>query len=189
MNAITLEQFDLLDVGNSVTMCGAMYAGNGHLYLVPFPDSSLQDMENPIQFLVMPSEDWERFLHQSDVQDVRTPNKAILRKSQRMIDRTIQWDVFRRDHFRCRYCGQERPLTVDHVILWESGGASVSGNLISSCARCNRLRGNMEYDVWLNSEEYRKVSAQLDGWTIENNLMVARNLERLRSIVTKQRSR
>ncbi|WP_212636678.1 HNH endonuclease, partial [Salmonella enterica] len=55
----------------------------------------------------------------------------ILRKNQRILDQKIAWEVYRRDKYKCRYCGIDNvPLTVDHIITWESGGATHADNLM-----------------------------------------------------------
>lgn len=190
---ISLDEIDLLDIGNSIVMSGTIFAGNGRTYLVPLP-GRVEDLAQQTVVLVMGDADWERFLHQSDVLDVQSsvPGKAILRKSQRAIDRNIQWEVFKRDGYRCRYCGIEAPLTVDHVVLWENGGPTIEENLISACGPCNRKRGRMEYDEWINSRAYERVSAGTDTSAHVPhllNLSVTHRLEELRAIKTKERSR
>lgn len=189
MTAITLDEIDLYDVGNAISLCGALWSGRGQLYLVQFPNTPDEDMLLPQAVLRMTPDELERFLQQSDVQDVRGFGHAILRKSQRMIDATMQWNVFHRDGYVCRYCGERRPLTVDHVILWENGGATVEDNLISACRRCNKLRGSMEYDIWLRSKEYGKVSVGLTAGQFDRNRAVVQQLDGLRSIEAKVRSR
>ncbi len=189
MKTISLSDIDIYDVGNAISLAGAIWCGRGQLYLVPFPNTSAEDMQLPQALLAMNPTELERFLHQSDVLDVQGHGHAILRKSQRIIDSTMQWKVFHRDGYRCRYCGERRPLTVDHVILWENGGATVEDNLISSCRRCNKLRGSMEYDQWMESNEYRKLSRGLYPMDKQTNLAVVATLDRLRSIQAKVRSR
>lgn len=54
-----------------------------------------------------------------------------------------------------------KPLTVDHLVLWEEGGPSIPTNLVAADRRCNKTRGNMRYEDWLNSSYYRKVSKRL----------------------------
>jgi hypothetical protein len=186
MNTATLDQIDILDVGNAIQLGGAIWTGKGKIYIVPLPD---EDLRGDIEILRMSDSEWERFLQQSDYLDVQGPGKAILRKSQRQIDQAISWRVYRRDGYVCRYCGQERPLTVDHVILWESGGASVEDNLISACRRCNKLRGNTEYAAWLDSDDYRVVSKDIKPEVRALNQAVVLNLDRLRQIKSKPRSR
>lgn len=51
--------------------------------------------------------------------------------------------VFARDSWTCQYCGQRQAtLTVDHVIPRSRGGESVWENIVTSCATCNRRKGN-----------------------------------------------
>ena len=50
--------------------------------------------------------------------------------------------VFARDRHRCQYCGSEHHLTVDHVVPRSRGGADTWDNLVTSCAPCNRKKGD-----------------------------------------------
>lgn len=50
--------------------------------------------------------------------------------------------VFARDRHRCQYCGSDRHLTVDHVVPRCKGGADTWDNLVTSCAACNRKKGD-----------------------------------------------
>ncbi len=48
--------------------------------------------------------------------------------------------VFRRDGFRCVYCGQVFPpdlLTLDHVQPRVRGGDQSAGNVVTACRACN----------------------------------------------------
>jgi 5-methylcytosine-specific restriction endonuclease McrA len=52
-------------------------------------------------------------------------------------------NLFRRDEFRCQYCGRKDvPLTIDHVIPRSRGGGESWENLITACKSCNTLKGN-----------------------------------------------
>lgn len=74
----------------------------------------------------------------------------------------VVWDVYRRDGFLCSYCGAgDVPLTVDHIVLWEQGGPSTRDNLLTSCKKCNKTRGNMSFEEWLESDHYKRVSRGL----------------------------
>ena len=50
--------------------------------------------------------------------------------------------VFARDSWTCQYCGTGSHLTVDHVIPRSRGGPSDWENIVTSCAPCNRRKGN-----------------------------------------------
>ncbi len=50
--------------------------------------------------------------------------------------------IFRRDGYRCQYCGRDSThLTLDHVIPRSRGGAHSWTNLVSACPSCNRRKG------------------------------------------------
>jgi 5-methylcytosine-specific restriction endonuclease McrA len=64
---------------------------------------------------------------------------AVPRTARRRISRRA---VFARDRFRCQYCGSQHHLTVDHVVPRSKGGADCWENLVTSCAPCNRRKGD-----------------------------------------------
>jgi hypothetical protein len=52
--------------------------------------------------------------------------------------------VFKRDRYRCVYCGvvaTAPELTVDHVEPRMRGGDQSEGNLVTACRACNTLKG------------------------------------------------
>lgn len=189
-----LSELNLLDVGNTIQMVGAIYAGNGQMLLALFPeDQGAVEVEQDhsygdcmgsakaefrskdgayltIHALEMDSADWEKFVRQTDVMETEVLTKAsdgtlakvILRKSTRQIDTNVQWRVFKRDGYACRYCGKDDvPLTVDHLVCWEEGGPSTENNLVAADKRCNKVRGNLPYSQWLEHPHYKRVSVAL----------------------------
>jgi len=50
--------------------------------------------------------------------------------------------VFARDRWTCQYCGSRGNLTVDHVVPRSKGGLSSWDNIVTSCAPCNRRKGD-----------------------------------------------
>ncbi len=50
--------------------------------------------------------------------------------------------VFARDRWTCQYCGSRSNLTVDHVVPRSKGGGSSWENIVTSCAPCNRRKGD-----------------------------------------------
>jgi 5-methylcytosine-specific restriction endonuclease McrA len=51
--------------------------------------------------------------------------------------------IYRRDHFRCCYCGADLlgapgpEITLDHVTARELGGCNDASNLVTCCKKCN----------------------------------------------------
>lgn len=191
MNELRLEDINILDIGNTIQIAGTIWAGNGVCFITPGPNS-VEDFSD-IKLLKLSVEDWEKFLRQSDLleteilsNDASGIKKILYRKSQRQIDSVMQWVVFQRDNYTCRYCGRTGlPLTVDHVDLWEEGGATIPDNLISACKKCNKDRGRMQYSDWLNSEVYVKVSASLPEEVMKKNLEVLYDFSRLQTLRVK----
>lgn len=50
--------------------------------------------------------------------------------------------VFKRDNYKCVYCGSGKNLTIDHVIPKSKGGDNSWTNLVTSCSRCNCNKGD-----------------------------------------------
>jgi 5-methylcytosine-specific restriction endonuclease McrA len=51
-------------------------------------------------------------------------------------------NVFKRDSYRCVYCGSREELTLDHVVPRSRGGKTQWTNLVAACKRCNSRKGN-----------------------------------------------
>jgi len=52
----------------------------------------------------------------------------------------LRFEVFKRDHFTCQYCGAQPPdvvLVVDHIDAVATGGSNHIDNLITACEACN----------------------------------------------------
>lgn len=172
------EDLNILDIGNTLEISGVVYTGPKDVIIIMLPwEPEIQPHE--LEFMYPDLEEWEKIQRQSDIKEVELVGKTkgakvILRKSTRQIEQHIMWKVFRRDHFKCRYCGaDEVPMTVDHVVLWEEMGPSIEKNLICSCKKCNNKRGNMQYEDWIVSDQYIEVSKNLSQKDhIRNDLVV-----------------
>ncbi len=166
MDALDFKDINLFDIGNTIQMSGALYVGKGKAFLLTFPEDHAEVSNLPIQHVKATDEEWKAFLRQTDLLEVQpasgTPEKAILRKSTRQIEQSVSWNVYRRDTYTCRYCGNDKiPLTVDHLVRWEEGGPSIEANLVTSCRKCNKTRGDTSYHDWLKDPFYLKVSVRL----------------------------
>lgn len=72
---------------------------------------------------------------------VATRRKAIGKKD--------RFEVFKRDGFKCQYCGQSAPdvvLQVDHIRPVAGGGTNDILNLVTSCFDCNSGKGARALD-------------------------------------------
>ena len=161
------KNFPLTSVGNTVGLVGGVWSEEGKVYLCLFPEYNGDHDHDAPEYVEMNGDDWARLLRQSDLLETEVLSrcedgklyKAIARKCQRNIGQKVSWAVFKRDHYSCRYCGNDDvPLTVDHLVLWEDGGPSTEENLVAACKKCNKTRGNMKYADWLRSPYYRKVA-------------------------------
>lgn len=57
------------------------------------------------------------------------------------IANSLRFEVFKRDSFKCQYCGRSAPeivLEADHIHPESKGGATSLLNLITACYDCNR---------------------------------------------------
>lgn len=62
------------------------------------------------------------------------------KKKRASLSKRTRFEVFKRDGFRCIYCGcspVEKSLRVDHVVPVVEGGPDTSDNLVTSCFDCN----------------------------------------------------
>ena len=69
------------------------------------------------------------------------------KKSKReSISKKLRFEVFKRDEFRCVYCGKTPPeitLEIDHIEPVSKGGKNDINNLVSACFDCNRGKRNI----------------------------------------------
>lgn len=61
----------------------------------------------------------------------------------RGIDPGLRAQVYKRDHYRCVYCGTEiGPFELDHLRPYSKGGKNTASNLVTACRSCNASKGN-----------------------------------------------
>jgi hypothetical protein len=147
---------NLKEVGHTIQIAGVIYNSDQkeHTYILLLPKEQIYRNHDEIH---MELDDWEKFFWQTDIleMELNDTQKTIVRKAERQIAGRISWKVYARDEYTCRYCGKTGiPLTVDHVILWEEGGPSIPENLVTSCRKCNRTRGDTPYAEWIESKVY-----------------------------------
>lgn len=60
--------------------------------------------------------------------------------ARKAISKKLRFDVFKRDGFKCQYCGAHPPnvlLHVDHIVPVAEGGENDIDNLATACVACN----------------------------------------------------
>jgi len=58
-------------------------------------------------------------------------------RRRRNVPPALRWEIWERDDFTCRHCGDRRFLTIDHIVPWVRGGDNTPGNLQTLCRSCN----------------------------------------------------
>lgn len=190
MNQITLgKDINILQIGNEFQISGLLFSGQGQSFALSLPHKH-DDINEPISQLKLDQQGLLDFLRQMDLLEVEMFQndgsgfvKQIVRKTQRQIDNIMQWQVFDRDNYTCRYCGRKGiPMSVDHIILWEEGGPSIADNMLTACKSCNRDRGSIFYEDWIKSKMYESKSKNLTQQQKNANIMVVLDLPRLQSL-------
>ena len=104
--------------------------------------------------------------------------KKFLFGSTPRIPREEAMKVFRRDHFKCQYCGLDGLhhfnnwliLTIDHVHPHSRGGARSVDNLVTACQPCNLIKGKRHFASRDDAKKY--VLARREEWREQYHAMV-----------------
>ena len=73
-------------------------------------------------------------------------NKKVKRRAAIGVDKVTlaEWREIKEKHQpRCAYCGEKRPLTMDHVVPLSKGGRHIAENIAPACKLCNSRKTNM----------------------------------------------
>ena len=65
------------------------------------------------------------------------------------ISKKLRFEVFKRDEFKCIYCGRKPPtvvLNIDHIDPVSKGGTNDINNLVTACFDCNNGKSNIKLD-------------------------------------------
>ena len=89
-----------------------------------------------------------------------------------MTSKRMRFDVFKRDNFKCQYCGRTPPkvaLEVDHITPKAAGGQDSINNYVTACFDCNRGKSSIKLDcvptsLQSNIAQMREKRAQLKAY-------------------------
>lgn len=89
------------------------------------------------------------------------------------ISKSDRFEIFKRDGFKCQYCGAHPPesiLHVDHITPIAKGGGNEADNLITACSICNagkaaRLLSSIPQSLKEKSEEVIERELQIKGYS------------------------
>jgi 5-methylcytosine-specific restriction endonuclease McrA len=62
-------------------------------------------------------------------------------KRRKAVSKSVRFEVFKRDSFKCQYCGRSAPdvvLNIEHITAVANGGDNEIMNLVTACFDCNR---------------------------------------------------
>jgi len=62
-------------------------------------------------------------------------------------------NIYRRDGFKCVYCGEKRQLTWDHVIPECKDGKTSWTNLVTCCKGCNNRKDKLDVEEFCQMEQ------------------------------------
>lgn len=102
------------------------------------------------------------------------------------LSKRLRFEIFKRDGFRCLYCGanpNQRPLQVDHVEPVALGGTDDPFNLVTACVDCNGGKSAVPLDqrahaAPVDTEAHYEQAEQIREW-----LAVQREVEAARTEV------
>ena len=115
------------------------------------------------------------------------------------LTKTQRFEVFKRDGFKCQYCGRSAPeviLEVDHIIPVAEGGKNDILNLITSCKDCNRGKGkrllsdtktiDLQRQQFEDMNEMREQMKMMIDWKKELMRIEEEQLEALNDLLRMQ---
>jgi hypothetical protein len=91
--------------------------------------------------------------------------KKMATKKRKSISKKTRFEVFKRDSFKCQYCGQSSPdviLEVDHIDPVSKGGLDEMVNYITACRSCNAGKSDRKLDDNTTLAKQRAQLAELN---------------------------
>lgn len=136
------------DIGSNVRIQGLVVGGSGGQAILMLPGIVFTAEIGH----VLTDREWNEFIRRSDDPEILIGNSKIFQRKLRYeISGAVQQKVWAADGFRCMYCGAQMgksKLTVDHFVPLELQGRNDDSNYLTSCASCNKRKGNMDPEQW-----------------------------------------
>lgn len=94
------------------------------------------------------------------------------RQKRKQVSTRTRFNVFKRDGFRCQYCGAHPPSAIlhcDHIKPVADGGTNDMENLVTACSNCNLGKAAVSLDVIPESladraKRIAEAEAQIKGY-------------------------
>ena len=87
----------------------------------------------------------------------------------------LRFEVFKRDNFKCQYCGMSAPdvvLNVDHIDPVSNGGENDILNLVTSCRDCNSGKSDRLLSEHSMLDKQRKMLEDLEERRQQLKMMI-----------------
>ncbi|MBT2215868.1 HNH endonuclease [Virgibacillus dakarensis] len=91
------------------------------------------------------------------------------------LSKKMRFEVFKRDSFKCQYCGKSSPdvtLEVDHIKPVSEGGTNDITNLITACFDCNRGKKDILLDDNSVLEKQRRQLEEINERRLQLEMMM-----------------
>ena len=96
------------------------------------------------------------------------------KRQRKAISAKLRFEVFKRDSFKCKYCGangESVVLHVDHLTPVAEGGKNDIMNLVTSCSPCNLGKGARELNDQSVAAKSRKQAEELQEMAAQLEMM------------------
>lgn len=84
--------------------------------------------------------------------------------------------IFRRDEFRCVYCGERAlngtALHLDHIVSKAHGGQFRANNLVASCSDCNLAKRTTRLKPDIEKIYLEEIKKRNEEWAIEQDVSI-----------------
>lgn len=112
---------------------------------------------HPVSFSMYTFEDWvnkgherpiaETLVFRRKTYDIPTVVCAVHYEDLHVKYTTLnRQNVYKRDGFKCAYCGNKKSLTWDHIVPECEGGKTTWTNLVTCCKQCNNEKDRMSVE-------------------------------------------